>query len=32
MSQDTEREWTQDELRAYLMTNGWVKEDFREGE
>lgn len=32
MSQDAEREWTQDELRNYLLTNGLVKEDFREGE
>jgi hypothetical protein len=29
---DLEREWTQVELRDYLLANGWTAADFTEGE
>lgn len=29
---EAERQWTQEELRAYLLQNGYKPEDFRPGE
>ncbi len=29
---DYDHEWTQEELRAHLMSDGWTEKDFIEGE